>query len=199
MSKISEDTLRKIASNWIADVDRATIRVVSLVTAQAAAASSRRAYDLLTPGQQIRDAQGRVIGCASLARAQIRTEFTWREREAFRLACLAAGGSTDVSAEFRGHGGRYPRNYAGDVRLTVTFWASPRRGGGVLTLTEVPFHDTQARTDAYEFLASAGATANDANEAERAQARQAVEAVPEMAPGWEDRAVERARREGVIG
>lgn len=42
--------------------------VVSLVTAQAARATGRTVEDLLTPGQQIRDEHGRVIGCGSLAR-----------------------------------------------------------------------------------------------------------------------------------
>ena len=42
--------------------------VVSIVVAQAARASGRAVDDLLTPGQQIRDSDGRVIGCRSLAR-----------------------------------------------------------------------------------------------------------------------------------
>lgn len=42
--------------------------VVSTITAEAAEASGRATDDLLTPGEQVRDAAGRIIGCRSLAR-----------------------------------------------------------------------------------------------------------------------------------
>lgn len=42
--------------------------VVSTITADAACCSGRTTEDLLTPGQQIRDESGRVVGCRSLAR-----------------------------------------------------------------------------------------------------------------------------------
>ena len=42
--------------------------VVSTIAAEAARCSGRTTADLLVPGQQIRDASGRVIGCRSLAR-----------------------------------------------------------------------------------------------------------------------------------
>lgn len=44
--------------------------VVSLIAAEAAKQWGRTTEDLLTPGQQIRDASGRVIGCASLQRVR---------------------------------------------------------------------------------------------------------------------------------
>lgn len=42
--------------------------VVSVITAQAVRGSGRTTEDLLTPGQQLRDDAGRVVGCRSLAR-----------------------------------------------------------------------------------------------------------------------------------
>jgi len=45
-----------------------TYYVVSVVTAMAARAAGRGVDDLLTPGQQVRDEAGRVIGCLSLQR-----------------------------------------------------------------------------------------------------------------------------------
>lgn len=42
--------------------------VVSTIAADAAQRSGRTTEDLLTPGQQIRDDAGRIIGCRSLAR-----------------------------------------------------------------------------------------------------------------------------------
>lgn len=44
--------------------------IVSLVVAQVAAKRGRWAGDLLTPGQQVRDGAGRVIGCKSLQRCR---------------------------------------------------------------------------------------------------------------------------------
>jgi hypothetical protein len=42
--------------------------VISTITADAARHNGRTTEDLLTPGQQIRDASGRVVGCRSLVR-----------------------------------------------------------------------------------------------------------------------------------
>jgi len=42
--------------------------VVSMVVPPVAAARGRWTGDLLTPGQQVRDSAGRVIGCRSLVR-----------------------------------------------------------------------------------------------------------------------------------
>ena len=50
------------------DPTAGTYYIVSMVTAMAARASGRAFEDLLTPGQQIRDDAGRVIGCQSLQR-----------------------------------------------------------------------------------------------------------------------------------
>lgn len=150
--------------------------VVSLVTAQATVASHRSTDDLLTPGEQVRDDKGRVIGCRSLARVGrgIRV-FRWRDqREAFVIECLAQGGSSDVSAEREvGHLGRYARNYTSD-RLAgkqgpadlATFFCSTRRGRGV-HLIGVPFGTVEETEAAYVLLARGGACCNDASDAER--------------------------------
>lgn len=45
-----------------------TYYLVSLVTAQALAASGRRMHDILTPGEAVRDGQGRIVGCRALVR-----------------------------------------------------------------------------------------------------------------------------------
>jgi hypothetical protein len=45
-----------------------TYYVVSSLTAEAARRSGRTLDDLLVPGQSIRDADGRIVGCQSLAR-----------------------------------------------------------------------------------------------------------------------------------
>lgn len=45
-----------------------TYYIVSALAADAAYRSGRTYVDLLVPGQQIRDSNGRIIGCASLCR-----------------------------------------------------------------------------------------------------------------------------------
>ena len=45
-----------------------TCYVVSSVVAQACYALGRPTHDLLVPGQQVRDAEGRIVGCRSLQR-----------------------------------------------------------------------------------------------------------------------------------
>lgn len=160
--------------------------VVSLVVAQAAAACHRTTADLLTPGEQVRDDKGRIVGCKSLARVgRGIPSFRWRDqREAFVAECLRQGGSSDVSAEREvDHLGRYPRNYAsapatrdgrpdpssiaarpGDL---VTFYCTTRKGRGV-HLTGVPFSTVEEMDAAYQVLARGGATCNDASAEERA-------------------------------
>ncbi len=44
--------------------------VVSTITAAEARCAGRTTEDLLTPGQQVRDPSGRVVGCRSLARVE---------------------------------------------------------------------------------------------------------------------------------
>jgi hypothetical protein len=169
--------------------------VVSLVVAQTAAAMHRSTADLLTPGEQVRDATGRIIGCKSLARVGRGIPvFRWRDqREAFVAECLRQGGSSDVHAEREvGHLGRYARNYA-SMPLTepatiaarpgdqITFFCSTRQGRGV-HLTGVPFSTVEQMDAAYALLASAGATCNDARPAEREAAVAAATAVTER-PG----------------
>lgn len=44
--------------------------LVSMIAAEAARCSGRTTEDLLTPGQQIRDEHGRIIGCRSLTRVR---------------------------------------------------------------------------------------------------------------------------------
>lgn len=161
--------------------------VVSLVVAQAAAATHRTTADLLTPGEQIRDDKGRIIGCKSLARVGRGIPvFRWRDqREAFVAECLRQGGSGDVSTEREvGHLGRYARNYSSaavaytaDEPVTtaarpgdrVTFYCTTRNGRGV-HLTGVPFSTVAEMDAAYEMLARGGATCNDASPTERATA-----------------------------
>lgn len=154
--------------------------VVSLVVAQAAAATHRSTADLLTPGEQVRDASGRIVGCKSLARVgRGIPSFRWRDqREAFIAECICQGGSSDVGAEREvGHLGRYPRNYASAVLREpattaarpgdlLTFFCTTRRGRGVW-LTGVPFSTVEEMDAAYDLLATAGATCNDARPAER--------------------------------
>lgn len=199
-----------------------TYYVVSLVVAQAAAACHRTTADLLTPGEQIRDDKGRIIGCKSLARVGRGIPvYRWHDqREAFVAECIRQGGSSDVSAEREvGNLGRYPRNYAGaelrePATITarpgdlVTFYCATRKGRGV-HLTGVPFGTRDKMDAAYALLARAGATCNDARPAEREIAAmspedravaQRVADLDEIEPaeGYEERAVERARRDGVL-
>lgn len=160
--------------------------IVSLVVAQAAAACHRSTADLLTPGEQVRDSQGRIVGCKSLARVGRGIPvFRWHEREAFVIECLRQGGSSDVSAEREaGHLGRYARNYSsaslkepatiaarpGDL---VTFYLTTRKGRGV-HLTGVPFATTDEMNAAYGLLARGGATCNDMRADEKSAAKEAV-------------------------
>lgn len=116
--------------------------VVSGVTAAAAARSARGAADLLVPGQQIRDAGGRVIGCSSLARAA--TPASADTFDGRPIAGITAG---ELRAEARGR----------------------------LDAAEATFRS------ALEVAAQVGALD-----------------VTDPAPGWEDRAVDRAKREGVL-
>lgn len=157
--------------------------VVSLVVAQAAATCRRTTDDLLTPGAQVRDSAGRVIGCKSLARVgRGIPSFRWRDqRDVFVAECLRQGGSSDVGAEREtGDLGRYPRNYASaELREPakiaarpgdrVTFYCTTRKGRGV-HLTGVPFSTVEEMDAAYALLASAAATCNDASAAEKATA-----------------------------
>jgi hypothetical protein len=157
-----------------------TYYVVSLVVAQAAAALHRTTDDLLTPGEQVRDDKGRIVGCKSLARVGRGIPvFRWRDqREAFVAECLRQGGSSDVSAEREpGHLGRYARNYASSALREpatiaarpgdqATFYCTTRKGRGV-HLAGVPFSTVEEMDAAYALLASAGATCNDARTAER--------------------------------
>lgn len=46
----------------------ATYYVISTIVADAARRNGRTTEDLLTPGQQLRDETGRIVGCRSLAR-----------------------------------------------------------------------------------------------------------------------------------
>lgn len=161
--------------------------VVSLVVAQAAAACHRSTADLLTPGEQVRDSSGRIIGCKSLARVgRGIPSFRWRDqREAFVAECIRQGGSSDVGCEREvGHLGRYPRNYASAVLAEpasqaarpgdlVTFYCATRRGRGVW-LTGAPFSTVEEMDTTYAVLARSGATCNDASDAERAAAAAAV-------------------------
>jgi hypothetical protein len=180
---ISLDDGRVISTSWVTytrleDLPAPTpdtYYVVSLVVAQAAAATHRSTADLLTPGEQVRDAGGRVVGCRSLARVGrgIPT-FRWRDqREDFVLECLSQGGSGDVSAEREvGSLGRYARQYASSSTQPtslVTFYCSTRKGRGV-HLTGVPFSTGPEMDAAYALLARAGATCNDATDGERAYA-----------------------------
>lgn len=165
------------------------VYVVSLVVAQAAVACYRSTDDLLTPGEQVRDDKGRVVGCRSLARVGrgVRV-FRWRDqREAFVIECLAQGGSSDVSAEREvGHLGRYARNYTtnrlagkqGPADL-ATFYCSTRRGRGI-HLIGVPFGTVEETAAAYALLARAGACCNDATDAERAIAAAALKPTPDQ-------------------
>jgi hypothetical protein len=161
--------------------------VISLVVAQAAAVTHRTTADLLTPGEQVRDDKGRIVGCKSLARVgRGIPSFRWRDqRDAFVAESLRQGGSSDVGAEREtGHLGRYPRNYASAVLPEpmalaarpgdlVTFYLSTRKGRGVW-LTGVPFSTREQMDAAYNTLASAGANCNDATDAERAAAKAAI-------------------------
>ena len=164
-----------------------TYYVVSLIVAQAAAALHRSTADLLTPGEQVRDDKGRVIGCKSLARVGrgIPT-FKWHAREAFVAECLRQGGSSDVGAEREpGHLGRYARQYSSALTSPTTiasrpndqatFYCTTRKGRGV-HLTGVPFSTLDEMDAAYALLARAGATCNDARDAEKVTARSAVAA-----------------------
>lgn len=153
--------------------------VVSLIVAQAAVDCHRSTADLLTPGEQVRDDKGRIIGCKSLARVGRGIPvFRWRDqREAFVSECLRQGGSSDVGAERQaGHLGRYARNYASSALREpatiaarpgdqATFYCTTRKGRGV-HLTGVPFGNVEEMDAAYALLASAGATCNDARPAE---------------------------------
>lgn len=120
---VTEDGWPEIPTSWVTYTRLENLPapapdvyyVVSLVVAQAAAATHRTTADLLTPGEQVRDDKGRVIGCKSLARVgRGIPSFRWRDqREAFIAECLRQGGSSDVGAEREvGHLGRYARNYA---------------------------------------------------------------------------------------
>lgn len=185
---IALDDGTAIPTSWVTytrledlpDQEPGVYYVVSLVVAQAAAATHRTTADLLTPGEQVRDAQGRIIGCKSLARVGRGIPvFRWRDqREAFVAECLRQGGSSDVSAEREvGNLGRYPRQYAstpvaipsalaaraGDL---VTFYCTTRNGRGV-HLTGVPFATVDQMDAAYALLARGGATCNDARPEER--------------------------------
>ena len=146
--------------------------VVSMVAAQAAAATHRSTDDLLTPGEQVRDDSGRIVGCRSLARfGRGIAVCRWRDqRDQFVAASIAQGGSGDVSAEREASSlGRYARNYSrktwrpGDK---ATFYLSTRNGRGV-HLTGVPFGTHEEQDAAYALLASAGARCNDASDEEK--------------------------------
>ena len=193
--------------------------VVSALTAQVAHQIGRPCSDLLVPGEQVRDAQGRIAGCRSLGRWRpsdiLPTYFTWGQYELFAGTVLARGGSGDVSAEYdlspatsdlseAGRSlGRYARNYASAGHTasgprpgaTVTFYCTTRTGLGVVRLVGVPFGTVEERDAAYQALAQAGCQCNDMIETER---RQAERALTEPSPGYVERLVERARREGVL-
>lgn len=82
-----------------------TVYVVSVITAQAAYLHGRAYADLLVPGEQIRDAQGRVTGCASLQR--------WRPQLGSRRQYLDALAVQAGSAAMDGSG------YWPDIRKLV--------------------------------------------------------------------------------
>lgn len=51
------------------EYEAGTYHVVSVIVAEAAVDSGRNCDDLLVPGDQVRDARGRIVGCRGLTRA----------------------------------------------------------------------------------------------------------------------------------
>lgn len=68
MASVRTTTTRYTGLVDMPDPQPGVYLIVSLVTAQVSQALGRWTGDLLTPGQQVRDSAGRVIGCRSLDR-----------------------------------------------------------------------------------------------------------------------------------
>lgn len=82
--------------------------IVSMVVMQVATERARWTGDLLVPGEQVRDAAGRIVGCRSLRRCAPELEPApgWEQRaeDRARQAGLFAGGDlkpSDLTAEMR--------------------------------------------------------------------------------------------------
>lgn len=68
MASVPTTTTRYTGLIDVPDPQPGVYLIVSLITARVAARIGRWTGDLLTPGQQVRDSAGRVIGCRSLDR-----------------------------------------------------------------------------------------------------------------------------------